>query len=190
MTIKGFSKSKHYSTIPRPELEIRPMTQFIKDQDKTDLIGVEIGTLHGYNARNILDNLSIKKLYLIDPYELYPEYLDITSPFAFWAGKVSEGKLEPFKDKIIRIKKKSEDAVNDVPDNLDFVYIDGNHAYLPVLRDLEDYWPKIKKGGVFGGHDYYNQGEARQVKRAVDEWVAKNKLKLYTAEVDWWVIKN
>ena len=174
----------------RPELEIRPMIEFIKNLNKPGLVGVEIGTLYGYNARNILDNLDIKKLYLVDPYLLYPQYLDITSPFAWHAEKVSNQKLEPFKDKIVRIKKKSEDAVNDVPDNLDFIYIDGNHAYLPVLQDLKDYWPKVGIGGVFGGHDYYNMGEARQVKRAVDEWVAENNLKLYTAEVDWWVIKN
>lgn len=192
--IKGFSKDKHYSTTPgaktRPELEIRPMTQFIKDQDKSDLIGLEIGNLYGYNARNILDTLNIKKLFLVDPYLLYPGYLDITSPFAWHAEKVSNQKLEPFKDKIVRIKKKSGDAVNDVPDDLDFIYIDGNHAYGYVLEDIELYWPKVKKGGVFGGHDYYNEGPGRQVKKAVDEWVAKNNLKLYTGEVDWWVIKN
>ena len=184
--IKGFSKI----TRIKPEEEIRPMTQFIKDQGKLDLIGLEIGTLYGYNARNILDNLSIKKLYMVDPYILYPEYLDLLSEFAIAAGTISKEKLRPFKNKIVRIYKRSTAAVNDVPDDLDFIYIDGNHAYLPVLRDLEDYWPKVKTGGVFGGHDYYNQGKAREVKKAVDEWVAENNLKLFTDEVDWWVIKN
>lgn len=187
---KGFSDKKHYCTITRPELEIRPMTQFIKDQGKSDLIGLEIGNLYGYNARNILDNLSIKKLYLVDPYTLYSEYLDIKSPFAWHAEKVSKEKLALHIDKIIRIKKMSWDAVDEIPDNLDFIYIDGNHSYEYVKKDILLYYPKIKTGGVFGGHDYYNQGEAREVKKAVDEWVAENNLKLFTAECDWWVIKN
>jgi len=187
--IKGFSEKKHYSTISQAALEIRPMTQFIKNQNRSDLVGLEIGTLYGYNARNILDNLNIKKLYLVDPYLLYAEYLDITSPFAWHAERMAKEKLAPFKHKIVRIKKKSDDAVDEIPDELDFIYIDANHAYEYALQDIKTYWPKVKKGGIFGGHDYYNESKAREVKKAVDEWVAENNLKLYTGECDWWVVK-
>ncbi|GAI57889.1 unnamed protein product [marine sediment metagenome] len=83
----------------------------------------------------------------------------------------------------------SADAVNLIPDNLDFVYIDGNHAYEFVKEDIKNYWPKVKKGGVFGGHDYYNLSKAREVKKAVDEFVKENKLKLFTGNIDWWVVK-
>ena len=47
----------------------------------------------------------------------------------------------------------SEDAVDDIPEKLDFVYIDGNHAYEYVKKDIGLYYPKLKKGGVIGGHD-------------------------------------
>jgi hypothetical protein len=39
-------------------------------------------------------------------------------------------------------------------ESLDFVYIDANHKYDAVKKDLELWYPKVRKGGVFAGHDY------------------------------------
>lgn len=180
--IKGMAKDME-------KYEIRPMIEFVKSLGGKDLIGAEIGVFQGFNALNILYYLPIKKLYLIDPYLLYKEYLDINSPFAYFSKKAAKKRLAPYEDKIIHITKKSEDAANDVPDNLDFIYIDGNHSYEYVIRDIATYWYKVKKGGVIGGHDYYNKGKAREVKKAVDEYVEKNKLKLHVDGIDWWVVK-
>ena len=41
----------------------------------------------------------------------------------------------------------------------DFVYIDARHDYKGVLQDLTDWWPKLKPGGIFAGHDYMTQKE-------------------------------
>jgi predicted O-methyltransferase YrrM len=38
---------------------------------------------------------------------------------------------------------------------LDFVYIDASHDYESVLRNILDWKPKIKVGGMMGGHDYH-----------------------------------
>lgn len=79
------------------------------------------------------------------------------------------------------IKKKSEDALHDVPNNLDLVYIDGNHTYPFVQRDIANYWPKIKVGGWLTGDDYYESG----VNQAVNEFVEKNGLKLQVLAGNW-----
>ena len=55
---------------------------------------------------------------------------------------------------IINIPKLSNDAVNDVPGEVSFVYIDGNHNAAFVEADIKNYLPKIRKGGYIGGHDY------------------------------------
>jgi len=39
-------------------------------------------------------------------------------------------------------------------ESLDFIYIDGNHTYNSVKEDMELWFPKLKKGGLFAGHDY------------------------------------
>ena len=183
--VKGFVERR----ARKEGIEERPMIMFIKALNKPELVGAEIGVLEGIHAYSIFNLLSIKKLYLIDPYAVYPEYLDITTPFGYFAEQRADARLEPFIDKIVKIKKFSADAVEDVPDELDFVYIDGNHSYEYVLEDIENYLPKVKKGGVVGGHDYYNKGPAREVKKAVDEFVQENNLKLYYKDIDWWIVK-
>jgi predicted O-methyltransferase YrrM len=42
--------------------------------------------------------------------------------------------------------------IND--NSISFCFIDGDH-YNPVVKDdLDNFWPKVKKGGIFAGHDY------------------------------------
>jgi predicted O-methyltransferase YrrM len=49
----------------------------------------------------------------------------------------------------------SEDAVDMFDDkSLDLVFIDGDHTHKGVLRDIENYLPKVKPGGTICGHDY------------------------------------
>lgn len=40
--------------------------------------------------------------------------------------------------------------------SLDFVFIDADHSYAAVSRDIDAWIPKVKKGGIIAGHDYCN----------------------------------
>ena len=42
--------------------------------------------------------------------------------------------------------------------SLDFVFVDGDHSYEGVCRDIQAWLPKVKPGGVLAGHDY-DQGD-------------------------------
>jgi len=69
----------------------------------------------------------------------------------------------------------------------DFLYIDANHEYESVKKDLELYVPKIKTFGIIGGHDYTDSWPG--VKKAVNEIVINPKdLKLF--EDGSWLIKR
>lgn len=60
------------------------------------------------------------------------------------------------------VKADSADAASDFADeSLDFVFIDADHQYDAVIRDLEAWWPKIKPNGRIGGHDYSSEIERR-----------------------------
>jgi hypothetical protein len=37
--------------------------------------------------------------------------------------------------------------------SLDFIFIDGDHRYPVIRRDIALYWPKLKPGGLMCGHD-------------------------------------
>jgi len=37
---------------------------------------------------------------------------------------------------------------------LDAVFIDADHTYEAVKKDIENWMPKVRKGGILAGHDY------------------------------------
>lgn len=39
-------------------------------------------------------------------------------------------------------------------DKLDLIFIDGNHIYEQVKKDIDNYYDKVKYGGIICGHDY------------------------------------
>jgi hypothetical protein len=57
----------------------------------------------------------------------------------------------------------------------DFVYIDGDHSYEAVLKDLEAWYPKLKKFGVMCGDDYGHPSGLGVIK-AVYEFAYKHKV--------------
>jgi hypothetical protein len=163
----------------------RPMTLFMKKYFKTSqLVGAEIGVFKGDNALNILQELPIKKLFLIDPYLSYME--GDTQVLPEEAEETARQKLSQYNQAIF-IKKLSADAAKDIHEPLDFVYIDGNHDYEHVKLDIKLYYPLVKDGGIIGGHDYYvnhNFG----VLQAVNEFALEHG-NFYIAFPDWWLIK-
>ena len=42
--------------------------------------------------------------------------------------------------------------------SLDFVYVDARHDYAGVLEDCRAWWPKLREGGLFAGHDFVPDG--------------------------------
>jgi predicted O-methyltransferase YrrM len=77
------------------------------------------------------------------------------------------------RDLITDIKCYSWDGASHFDDNsIDFVFIDADHSYEAVKKDLAAWYPKLKSGGLFSGHDYepYEKHSHPGVKKAVDEF--------------------
>jgi len=160
-------------------------------------IGCEIGVYKGDHTLSLFKNLSLTKLYLIDPYSMYDEYTEGHLHYGVDQKPLSEAQLEAieklkaYQDKIVWINKLSCDAYREIKESLDFVYIDGNHAYDFVKSDIDNFYPLIKSKGVLGGHDFYN-GFCREhdgVVQAVSEFSVHNKLTLQVELPDWWIVK-
>ena len=98
-------------------------------------------------------------------------------------------RLLKYSDRVVFIKKFSEEAVDDIPNDLDFVYIDGNHSYEFVKKDIELYYAKMRSGGVLGGHDF--NSFSLGVVKAVLEFANNYDLPIYGkgSFIDWWVVK-
>jgi hypothetical protein len=182
-----------YNLLTKSVNPIRPMIKHIKNNSNNDLIGVEIGVRSGKNSLNILKNLNIKRLYLIDPYLKYDDiirYSDkkhINQKQQDNYFKKAKKRLKKYQNKIIFIKEKSKDAINKIPDNLDFVYIDGDHK--KAREDLELYIDKLKKNGVIGGHDIRQYLVALDIiGYCIDNNIKPNKFKIDFP--DWYLIKK
>jgi predicted O-methyltransferase YrrM len=64
--------------------------------------------------------------------------------------------MTPVRDIINPIRISSLEAAQRYPNaSLDFVFIDASHDYDNVKADILAWRPKIKPGGIIGGHDYH-----------------------------------
>jgi len=150
-----------------------PFSKFIKDNIKSDgLIGVEIGVMTGTNAVYLLEDLPIKRLYLVDNYNAYfsgSGWFTAEQQEQYHAETIS--KTDKYFEKVLIIKQDSSWAYKLFQNAyFDFVYIDANHDYRNVMDDMNYWWDKCKSGGVFGGHDYGTVNGA-EVKKAVDDFI-------------------
>ena len=85
----------------------------------------------------------------------------------------------------------SSDAVKHFPDEyFDLVYVDGDHTYEGSLNDIENWFPKVKKGKFLIGDDYTRTVDppnlVYDVKRAVNDYSKKNNLTAYEIPGNQW----
>lgn len=132
--------------------------------------GIEIGTLGGDLVKFLLDAIKELDMISVDHNPCAPAY-DVV-------------KENPARFRIVR--ERSDDALPALPNEVDFVWIDGDHSEEQVKRDIVNYWPLVKIGGMIGGHDYTagNLG----VKNAVDG-IFRNAVNLGD-DLTWWVWKK
>lgn len=147
---------------------------------------VEIGSCIGENAESILETLNVKTLYLVDPYEPYIQGKNLV--LVNGNSEIAQRKMKKYGERVQFIKRKSAEAASVLPNNLDLVYIDGNHDYDYVKQDIELYYPKLRLNGIIGGHDFRNGGG--DVIRAVCEFAVSHKCDLKHDNCDWWAVKE
>ena len=155
-----------------------------------DAVAAEIGVLHGGFSLLALEYAKPREYHMIDCWKQQ------TGEYANDPSNYSQNEMNKMyrsvKDKFQRYerddgvfpdvhihRKYSSDAVTSFPDNhFDWVYIDADHTYKGIKADLGLWWPKVKPGGFLAGHDYHEKASWVQVKKAVDEFLKDNDLKL------------
>lgn len=161
-------------------------------------VGVEVGCLVGDNARNIISKWKGQQLCMIDPWgkqesEVYQEPTNDSD----WNACMASCQLlaDEYKPRVKMMRDYSPGAAKYFEDgSLDFCYIDANHAFEAIRADIRAWWPKVKKGGLFGGHDFWSDitpPNHCRVKDAVLAWSAETGLPIhYTSKcASWWFIK-
>ena len=115
---------------------------------------VEVGVFQGYNTETLIKIFEPKEMFLIDTFYVNDH----------WTNKFSKDKhLEFIKNKFQKndsIKILQGMSYNMLTklnnETIDYIYIDADHTYNGVKRDLELSLKKIKKGGIIQFNDYTN----------------------------------
>lgn len=145
--------------------ELRPLTvrtglgQFLNSRGLTGK-AVEVGTLYGNYAKEILATWKGERLYCMDPWQNQDEkvYFDGANKadmeHIFRSASLAIGT----NTRCTMMRCLSLTGVGCFKDGeLDAVYLDGNHAVGAVRDDIQAWWPKVKIGGVLGGHDFFTR---------------------------------
>lgn len=162
--------------------------------------GVEVGAMRGDYSEMILKYSRLTTLCIVDAWKEFPKsiYFDIANVHQAEQEEryvFIQKRLNKYGKRVKILRMLSCEAVQQFQsEKLDFVYIDANHYYSECKNDLELWWPKLRKGGVFAGHDYMDDPIRRcGVKKAVDEFVDTYKQKLFVINGEfptWYLIKN
>lgn len=117
-------------------------------------VGAEIGVWRGdYTEKFCQAGL---KMYAIDPWMPYigagrsqkvPENQEVNY-------RMAQERLAPYDCTIVRATSMA--ALRHFAKNqLDFIYIDGDHSLPFVIQDIWQWSRKVRSGGVISGHDYF-----------------------------------
>jgi len=133
-------------------------------QDTSEMTMVEIGSYQGEST--VLFAKHFKKVIAVDPFiDMYdpkdPTCHEASMTLVYQAFK---NRIKEFEN-IEVIRDFSDNALKFISE-VDFVYIDGNHTYEQVKKDIENYIPKSRC--FIGGHDYVEAPHLGVI-QAVDE---------------------
>jgi 2-polyprenyl-3-methyl-5-hydroxy-6-metoxy-1,4-benzoquinol methylase len=130
---------------------------------KPNSVMAEIGSYMGESTEIFLNCKNVKQLFAVDPWsDNYDPILKFEYPMEEVKKMFFErvGKYEKLDVK----QMTSEEACKMFQDkSLDIVYIDADHRYEAVKKDIKMWLPKIKIGGIICGHDLTTKDVSKAV---------------------------
>jgi len=164
--------------------------------------GVEVGVAAGATSAWLLDAFPELHLTMVDAWTAFgPEHpyhrsgdgcakLTESGHCRNWMTALAETEFAADRRTVIRADS-VEAAGRIEPLSLDFGFIDGDHSYPGVSRDLAAYYPLVRRHGLFCGHDVDHPRDRRGiwgVRRGVEEFASRYevKLKVDSKATIWW----
>ena len=156
-----------------------------------ELVGVEIGVCLGVTTEALLKQIpNIKKIYAVDNYPTFVDWNggDMNAERQALMKQYAKTLLTPFGDRVkFCYESSTEFAKTLKEESLDFVFIDGDHSEEASYADFCNYYPLVKKHGIFAGHDIVLSDVEKSLKRFLGE----NFSKVITVSNNaWYMIKE
>jgi len=164
--------------------------ELAKERDYKNI--VEVGVWKGHSLSflaNLLKGSGIN-IHAVDLFEDSYEY-DEFEGIPEYKHKIFDIFMENLKrvgveDDINIIKGYSWDMADEFEDNsLDIVFIDADHEYESVKKDINAWYPKVKQGGIIAGHDWFSHPG---VSKAIVEYLGTDEnINTDESENVWWM---
>lgn len=144
-----------------PERKIHARTRLVGVLP-TGGVGVEVGVWRGNFAEVLLRGLRPERLVLVDPWKFRPEHE--RALYGGASARSQEDMDRVHREVVARFgsesrveirREVSAAAAGEVgAESIDWVYLDADHTYDAVRRDLDRWTPKVRPGGYICGDDY------------------------------------
>lgn len=146
---------------------------------------VEFGSLHGRSTRAMADN-NDGKIWAVDPWagDYYNEEGN-SIPISTYVMPYFIQNLKDHIDKGKVIPVRQFSYLFSLPHKVDMVFIDGDHRYETVVRDIKKAYELLNTGGLICGHDY-DHPSWPGVREAVTQWVGP----VGVEQTIWFAIKS
>jgi hypothetical protein len=163
-----------------------------------NLTGIEVGVARAENLCFLAQSCkNIKEMHGVDAYVPYKDYLcslpdDGTPRLVLGAKDIEAWKVLAYhnikwsgeEQKIIMHEEDSEITAKRFNDYFDFVFLDSYLTYKQAYQDLVSWYPTLKHGGIFSGHDYNSPDIQKAVEGFLTTFGITSKLSVYD---DCWV---
>lgn len=134
----------------------------------------EIGCKEGNTSMHLLKHCPQINLVCVDLWDYVPGTFTTAydSEYIKWNFKeikaTFDKQVQPWKDRVVILQGVSWEMAERVEDGtLDFIFIDADHGYKAVKKDIQAWIPKVCEGGMITGHDITAVG----VQAAVSELI-------------------
>lgn len=133
--------------------------------------GAEVGVWKGETSAALLQSLPDCTLHLVDTWAAWEVGSTYHDAHKIMGDLTAEQWEEIYRTAVRNVKqimfsryqihrKTSELASQEIKDEeLDFVFLDANHTYEEILKDIELWTPKVRRRGLVMGHDYQGRND-------------------------------
>ncbi len=149
-------------------------------------VGGWLGRSAAYMAVEIINSSKNIKFDVVDIWDTskHESYVGIMKKYGVTPYEQFIKNLQTVLHVVEPVRMFSADAAKRYADeSLDFVYIDADHTYEALKEDIAAWFPKVKQGGILGGHDYC-QAFPGVIKIVNEIFKSPN-----VEEISWWVTK-